>query len=98
MDSSLAVFDKESLTSVQPGASECVIQSITANKKDLIISCLLFTFQLFITCFQRVFSQNILDFTTLRKHAYLNIMKISSPKTERFLIKILIFFIFLLKT
>ena len=37
---------------------------------------------------------------TLRKHAYLNtcILKISQPKTESFQIKILKFFIFLLKT
>ena len=35
---------------------------------------------------------------TLRKHAYSNIMKISPPKTESFHIKILIYFIFLLKT
>ena len=34
----------------------------------------------------------------LRKHAYSNILKISPPKTESFQIKILIFFIFLLKT
>ena len=35
---------------------------------------------------------------SLRKHAYSNVLKISSPKTESFQIKILIFFIFLLKT
>ena len=35
---------------------------------------------------------------SLRKHAYSNILKISPPKAERFQIKILIFFIFLLKT
>ena len=35
---------------------------------------------------------------TLRKHAYSNILKISPPKTESFEMKILIFFIFLLKT
>ena len=35
---------------------------------------------------------------SLRKHAYSNILKISSPKTESFQIKILIFFTFLLKT
>ena len=35
---------------------------------------------------------------TLRKHAYSNILTISPPKTESFQIKILIFFIFLLKT
>ena len=34
----------------------------------------------------------------LWKHAYSNILKISRPKTESFQIKILIFFIFLLKT
>ena len=34
----------------------------------------------------------------LLKHAYSNILKISSPKTESFQTKILIFFIFLLKT
>ena len=34
----------------------------------------------------------------LREHAYSNILKISPPKTESFQIKILIFFIFLLKT
>ena len=34
----------------------------------------------------------------LRKYAYSNKLKISPPKTERFQIKILIFFIFLLKT
>ena len=33
----------------------------------------------------------------LRKHAYSNILKSSLPKTESFQIKILIFFIFLLK-
>ena len=33
-----------------------------------------------------------------RKHAYSNILKIALPKTERFQITILIFFIFLLKT
>ena len=33
----------------------------------------------------------------LRKHAYSNILKISTPKTENFQIKTLIFFIFLLK-
>ena len=33
----------------------------------------------------------------LRKHVYLNILKISPPKTESYKIKILIFFIFLLK-
>ena len=35
---------------------------------------------------------------SLRKHAYSNILKISPLKTESFQIKILIFFIFLLKT
>ena len=35
---------------------------------------------------------------TLRKHAYLNILKISPPKTESFHIKILLFFIFQLMT
>ena len=35
---------------------------------------------------------------SLRKHAYSNILKISHPKTESFHIKLLIFFIFLLKT
>ena len=35
---------------------------------------------------------------TLRTHAYSNILKISPPKTENFQIKILMFFIFLLKT
>ena len=35
---------------------------------------------------------------SLRKHAYSNILTISPPKTESFQIKILIFFIFLLKT
>ena len=41
-----------------------------------------------------------LQFNTnaLRKHAYSNILKILLPKNENFLIKILIFFIFLLKT
>ena len=34
----------------------------------------------------------------IRKHSYSNILKISPPKTESFQIKILIFFIFLLKT
>ena len=34
----------------------------------------------------------------LRKHAYSNILKILQPKNENFQIKILIFFIFLLKT
>ena len=34
----------------------------------------------------------------LRKHAYSNILKILHPKTETFQIKILIFFMFLLKT
>ena len=34
----------------------------------------------------------------LRKHAYSNILKISPPKTESFQIKVLISFIFLLKT
>ena len=34
---------------------------------------------------------------TLRKHAYSNILKISPPKTESFQIKILMFFLFLLK-
>ena len=34
---------------------------------------------------------------TLRKHAYLNILKILLPKHESLQIKILIFFIFLLK-
>ena len=34
----------------------------------------------------------------LRKHAYSNILKISPPKNENFQIKILILFIFLLKT
>ena len=38
-----------------------------------------------------------LQFNPLRKHAYSNILKISPPKTESFQIKILIFFIFLLK-
>ena len=36
-------------------------------------------------------------FITLQKHAYSNILNISPPKTESFQIKILIFFIFLLK-
>ena len=36
--------------------------------------------------------------TTLRKHAYSNILKISPPKTESFKIKVQIFFMFLLKT
>ena len=35
---------------------------------------------------------------SLRKHAYSNILKISPPKPEGFQIKILIFFLFLLKT
>ena len=34
----------------------------------------------------------------LRKHAYLNILKFYQQKNENFQIKILIFFIFLLKT
>ena len=34
----------------------------------------------------------------LRKHAYSNILKIFPPKNEHFQIKILMFFIFLLKT
>ena len=34
----------------------------------------------------------------LRKHAFTNILKISPPKTQSFQIKILIFFIFLLKS
>ena len=34
---------------------------------------------------------------TLRKRAYSNILKILPPKNEKFQIKILIFFIFLLK-
>ena len=38
------------------------------------------------------------EYLPLRKHAYSNTLKISPPKTERFQIKILIFFIFLLKT
>ena len=37
-------------------------------------------------------------YKTLRKYTYSNILKISAPKTESFQIKILIFFIFLLKT
>ena len=36
-------------------------------------------------------------FLSLQKQAYSNILKISLPKTEGFQIKILIFFIFLLK-
>ena len=36
--------------------------------------------------------------SALRKHAYSNILKILPPKFESFQIKILIFFIFLLKT
>ena len=39
-----------------------------------------------------------LNSSTLRKHAYSNVLKISPPKTESFQIKILIFFIYLLKT
>ena len=35
---------------------------------------------------------------SLRKHSYSNILKILQPKKENFLIKILIFFILLLKT
>ena len=35
---------------------------------------------------------------SLRKHAYSNILKISPPKPESFQIRILILFIFLLKT
>ena len=35
---------------------------------------------------------------SLRKHDYSNMLKISPPKTKSFQIKILIFFIFLLKT
>ena len=35
--------------------------------------------------------------SSLRKHAYSNVLKISTPKTESFQIKILIFFIILLK-
>ena len=35
---------------------------------------------------------------SLRKHAYPNILKLSPPQTENFQVKILIFFIFLLKT
>ena len=38
------------------------------------------------------------DYFSLQKHVYSNIMKISPPKTESFQIKIMIFFIFLLKT
>ena len=37
-------------------------------------------------------------YDTLRKHAFSNILKISPPKTERFLIQILIFFTILPKT
>ena len=37
------------------------------------------------------------DYFTLLKYAYSNILKNSPPKTESFQIKILIFFIFLLK-
>ena len=40
----------------------------------------------------------LLCLISLRKHAYSNILKFSSPKTENFQIKKLIFFIFLLKT
>ena len=36
-------------------------------------------------------------FISLRRHAYSNILKILPPKNENFQIKILIFFIFLLK-
>ena len=35
---------------------------------------------------------------SLGKHAYSNILEISPPKTESFQIKILIFFVFVLKT
>ena len=41
---------------------------------------------------------NISAGTSLRKHAYSNILKILPPKNENFQIKFLIFFIFLLKT
>ena len=35
---------------------------------------------------------------SLRQHAYSNILKILQPKTENFQTKIMIFFLFLLKT
>ena len=38
------------------------------------------------------------NFYSLRKHAYSNILKILPPTAESFQIKILVFFIFLLKT
>ena len=38
------------------------------------------------------------NFLTLRKHAYSNILKILPPKNENFQMKILILFIFQLKT
>ena len=41
---------------------------------------------------------NLLSSQSLRKHAYSNILKILPPKTENFQIKILTFFLFLLKT
>ena len=39
----------------------------------------------------------VISFKTLRKHAYLNILKISPPKSESFQIEILIFSYFLSK-
>ena len=43
-------------------------------------------------------SLNLEKPNSLQNHAYSKILKISPPKTESFQIKILIFFIFLLKT
>ena len=49
-------------------------------------------------CTQESFLLESIFFHSLRKHVRLKILKISPPKTESFQIKILIFFIFLLKT
>ena len=49
-------------------------------------------------CLHVAFCQKFWCMNSLQKHAYSNILKISPPKTENFQIKILIFFIFLLKT
>ena len=53
---------------------------------------------LFLLCFVIVTFPGYLHLYSLQKHAYSNILKILPPKTENFQIKILIIFVFLLKT
>ena len=53
---------------------------------------------MYVTRYGPLDAKNVSSSISLRKHTCLNILKILQPEKENFQIKILIFFIFLLKT